>query len=238
LAHRPGVTAPTISVVIPAHDADRFLAASIRSVLDQELAAHEVIVVDDGSTDGTPAVIRSFGDRVRAITHQHNRGEAAARNTGLDAAAGEAVAMHDADDLMRPQRLRREAEALTAAGDPGAVGCVLSRQEAFSEADGPLPHWLLDGDGRVIPYGTSLVLAWRSTYETVGGYDEGFTHGTDSDWLLRVRAAGLEVVLVDEVLTDRRIHDANASARQDGPPRLEFTRSLRKLLASRRQERS
>lgn len=229
------MTAPTISVVIPAYRAERFLAASIESVLDQELAAHEIIVVDDGSSDGTGEVIRSFGDRVRAITHDRNRGEAAARNSGLAAATGEAVAMHDADDLMRPHRLGRQAEALTTAGDRDEVGCALGRQEVFTEWGGPVPPWLLDREGDVIPYGSSLVLAWRATYDAVGGYDEGFSHGTDSDWLVRVRAAGLEVVLMDEVLTDRRVHDANASARHDGPAGLEFARSLRQVLHARRR---
>jgi hypothetical protein len=150
-------------------------------------------------------------------------------------ATGEAVAMHDADDLMRPHRLRRQAVALTTAGGPDEIGCSLGRQEVFTDQGGPVPAWLLDRDGDVIAYGSSLVLAWRATYDTVGGYDEGFSHGTDSDWLLRVRAAGLEVVLMDEVLTDRRVHDDNASARHDGPAGLEFTRSLRQVLHERRR---
>jgi glycosyltransferase involved in cell wall biosynthesis len=235
LAERAGVTAPTISVVIPAYCAERFLAASIESVLAQELAAHEIIVVDDGSTDHTSDVIRSFGDQVRAVTHAANRGEAAARNTGLAAATGEAIAMHDADDLMRPHRLQRQWTALTGAGRPGEVGCALGRQEVFSDDDRPIPSWMLDRDGQVIPYGNSLVLAWCTTYDRVGGYDEGFRHGTDSDWLVRVRAAGLEVVVIDEVLTDRRIHGANATERREGPAGQEFARSLLQVLRARRR---
>ena len=86
-----------------------------------------------------------------------------------------------------------------------------------------------------LPMAAASSSAWRATYDTVGGYDEGFSRGTDSDWLVRVRAAGLEVVLMDEVLTDRRVHDANASARHDGPAGLEFARSLRQVLHARRR---
>lgn len=230
------MTAPAISVVIPAYGAERFVAASIDSVLDQDRPPHEVIVVDDGSTDDTSEVIASFGDRVRGLAHETNRGEAATRNTGLAAATGDAIAMHDADDLMRPHRLRRQAEALVAAGEPARVGCVLGRQAMFSDDGGPLPRWALDTEGRPPPHGNSPVMAWRSTYETVGGYDEGFRVGTDSDWLVRVRAAGLEVVLIDDVVIDRRIHAENLTMQSEGSSRHEYLRSLRQVMAARRQE--
>ena len=221
---------PEISVVIPAYQAAAFVGASIESVLAQDRPALEVLVVDDGSTDGTADVVRSFGDAVTLLQHRENRGEGAARNTGLGAARGDVIAMHDADDLMRPHRLRVQLEHLVAGG-PGR-GCVVARTQAFDDEDRPLPAWVgTDPE----PFGPSLVLAWRATYDVVGGYDEALGYGADADLLVRVKAAGLEVLLLDAVLTDRRVHDANMTAHNPGGHRSIVT-SLRKVLAERRSE--
>ncbi len=225
-------TGPTVSVIIPAHQAERFMAESIESVLAQDRPADELVIVDDGSTDRTAEIAGSFGDRVHLVRLIENRGEAAARNAGLQVARGEAIAMHDADDRMLAHRLRVQAEHLVAGGP--MTGCVMGRARSFSHDGEPLPPWAHDADGSPSTYGTSLVLAWRSTFERVGGYDESFAIGTDSDWILRVRAAGLTVGLIDEDLTDRRWHDANASSVAGPPDRIELTRSVRKLLEQRR----
>ena len=224
------MTGPTVSVVIPAHQASRFVAESIESVLAQDRPPAEVIVVDDGSTDRTAAIVSSFGDPVHLLRHPENRGEAAARNTGLQASQGEAIAMHDADDRMLAHRLRVQVEHLVAGGP--ARGCVVGRTKSFADDGRPLPEWAR-GDGE--PYGSSLVLAWRATYDRVGGYDESFVTGTDTDWLIRVKSADLEVGLVDEVLTERRIHDANLSAVHPDGHRA-YAAALRKRLAARRAD--
>lgn len=224
---------PAVSVVIPAHQAERFVAEAIESVLAQDLPAAEVVVVDDGSTDRTAAIVASFGDPVRLVRHPENRGEAAARNTGLAAVRGELIAMHDADDRMLPHRLRVQVDHLVAGG-PGQ-GCVIGRTLGFDPEGRPLPPWAGGSGGDSEPFGNSLVLAWRTTYDRVGGYDESFVTGTDVDWLIRVKAAGLAVGLLDEVLTERRIHDANLSAVHPDGHRA-FTVALRKVLGERRAE--
>jgi glycosyltransferase involved in cell wall biosynthesis len=217
-------------VVIPAHQAERFVAESIESVLAQDLRPAEVIVVDDGSTDRTVPIVEGFGDAVRLLRHPENRGEAAARNTGLAAASGEVIVMHDADDRMLPQRIRVQLQHLVA-GAP-AVGCVIARTRSFDDRGQALPAWATD-PGDPDRYGSALVVAWRATYDRVGGYDETFVTGTDSDWLIRVKAAGLRVDLVDEVLTERRIHDSNLTVQHPGSHRA-YTVALRKVLAARR----
>ncbi len=95
-------------------------------------------------------------------------------------------------------------------------------------------HWPMTPTVCPSPTATRSVLAWRSTYERVGGYDESFAVGTDTDWLLRVRAAGFEVGLIAEELTERRWHDANASLLAERPAHNEITRSLRRLIQERR----
>ena len=107
-----------VSAVIPAYNASRYIEETIVSVLKQTLPPVEILVIDDGSTDGTPAIARAFGPPVRAITKQ-NGGEGSARNRGLDEAAGEFVAFLDADDLWEPTKLEKQVAAMA----PGVVAC-------------------------------------------------------------------------------------------------------------------
>ena len=106
---------PKVSVVIPVHNRERMIRDAVASVLGQTMTDLELIVVDDGSTDGTAQAVESFGDpRVRLIRHEHNRGTPAARNSGLEAARGEYIAWLDSDDVARPDRLRLQAGYLDA----------------------------------------------------------------------------------------------------------------------------
>ena len=103
----------TISVVIPSYNSDSLLRETLDSVLAQSRPAHEIIVVDDGSSDDTADVVREYGEAVRYI-RQENQGQAIARNTGVEAATGDWIALLDSDDLFLPDRLRRAAEAIEA----------------------------------------------------------------------------------------------------------------------------
>ena len=94
---REGKKSYTISAVIPAYNAEKYIARTLESVLSQTRPADEIIVVDDGSTDGTCEVVKSFGEKVRYI-HQENAGVSAARNTGIENARCELIAFLDADD--------------------------------------------------------------------------------------------------------------------------------------------
>jgi glycosyltransferase involved in cell wall biosynthesis len=101
-----------ISVVIPAYNAEKHIARAIESVLAQTRAADDVIVVDDGSSDGTAEVIRSFGDRVILI-QQENAGASVARNAGIEAATGDWIAFLDGDDEWLPGKLKLQSEHLS-----------------------------------------------------------------------------------------------------------------------------
>jgi glycosyltransferase involved in cell wall biosynthesis len=102
---------PLVSVVIPAYNAAATLPASIESVLAQRYPRVEVVVVDDGSTDRTPEVLRSFGDRIRWV-YQENGGLPTARNTGHRTATGDLIAWLDADDLAEPDRIALQVDFL------------------------------------------------------------------------------------------------------------------------------
>lgn len=103
--HDSPVHSPKVSVIMPAYNAELFIAKAIESVLAQDFHDWELIIVNDGSTDGTPEILTGLTDfRIRVI-HQANGGEAVARNRGLDAVSGEYVAFLDADDLFLPNAL-------------------------------------------------------------------------------------------------------------------------------------
>src|SRR5262245_36771649 len=120
-----------VSVVIPVYNGERYLAEAVRSVLDQEYRPLEVLVIDDGSTDGSGQVAGAFGPEVQYHRREH-AGLAATRNYGTTVARGELLAFNDADDIWVPGRLTRQAEAL--AGEPMLDG-VFGRMEQFVSPD-------------------------------------------------------------------------------------------------------
>jgi len=111
---------PLVSVVIPVYNCERYVAEAVRSVLAQRLDHVELIVVDDGSTDGSLDVLDPLRDRVRVI-RQDNNGVASARNRGLAAARGEYVAFLDADDWWASSRLAAQFAAIAAFPDAGLI---------------------------------------------------------------------------------------------------------------------
>src|SRR3990172_2985097 len=113
---------PLVSVVIPTYNSAQFIGEAVRSVLEQTYSHHEVIVVDDGSTDNSEDVLRLFGERIQYI-HQENRGPSAARNGGIRLAKGDYICFLDADDLWLPGELEVQVSFMGCHKD---VGLVLS----------------------------------------------------------------------------------------------------------------
>ena len=101
-----------VSVIIPTRNRSKLLELSLRSVLWQRSVDFETIVVDDGSTDDTPRMLRSLGDRIRVFRHERSQGVSAARNRGIAEARGEWVAFLDDDDLWAPDKLELQLQAL------------------------------------------------------------------------------------------------------------------------------
>lgn len=120
-----------VSVVIPCFNAGPYLGETLRSVLGQTLLPREIFVVDDGSTDDSARIAKSFGDPVRVI-QQKNQGESVARNVGIDVAAGKWVAFLDADDIWEPTKLEEFEEVVRASDDEDLV-CVHTDYYIFNE---------------------------------------------------------------------------------------------------------
>jgi len=113
---------PLVSVLLPVFNGESLIRGAIDSILAQTFRDFELIVVDDGSTDGTAAVLSEYRDpRVILLRHERNRGLIAALNTGLAVARGDYVARHDADDLSVPERLQLQSDFLNANEDVSVV---------------------------------------------------------------------------------------------------------------------
>ena len=205
------MTDPEVTVLMPAFNAGRFIGASIRSVLRQEFGNFELLVIDDGSTDDTAAVVGGFRDpRVRLLRHEANRGLVATLNEGLREARGPLVARQDADDLSRHDRLGRQAGYLRSHPGDVAVGSGadlidergryrgalrLPRTRAQLRWDlcfrNPVPH-------------SSVMLRRREILDEFGGYPDSIA---SEDYRLWSRSAAVDRFgLIPRRLVSYRIH--------------------------------
>lgn len=198
-----------VSVIIPNYNHAHYVGVAIQSVLAQEYRPVEIIVVDDGSTDDSRAVITQFGDQVRAIW-QENRGLSAARNTGLRAARGEFIAVLDADDLYEPDFISTLVPLLEADVEAGAVYCGYQFVDQFNQPlpqveRRPLPadevYTALTASNFLVP---ESILVRRTCYETVGGFDEALRACEDWDMWLAI-SRRYKTIGTTRVLTRHRI---------------------------------
>jgi len=185
---------PTVSVIIPTYNRAYLLGRAIQSVLDQTYQDFEVIVVDDASSDNTEEVVKSFNDeRIRYIRHVKNKGEAAARNTGIKIARGEYIASHDSDDEWLPEKLEKQMKVFeTVSLDVGVVYTGFWRVKGnkrtyiplsrVTKKDGYIYGELLKGNF----VGTPTTLIKRVCFERAGMFDERLPHLVDWEMWLRI----------------------------------------------------
>jgi len=225
-----------LSVVLPVFNGASFLVAAIDSVLAQTRRADEIIVVDDGSTDDTRAILERYA-AVRVV-NQANAGCAAARNAGAALASGDAIAFVDQDDIQCVDRFARQIDALQA--DPKLGFVVCAQQNFLSETMVRPPPWC---DPRTLAgpqhgFGANTLMLRREVLARVGPFDPEKVPIDDSDWLLRALDGGERYLHLDAALVRRRIHDANLSARRfaSGGTHL-MARTLHESLQRRRGRR-
>ncbi|MCS6806057.1 MAG: glycosyltransferase [Blastocatellia bacterium] len=206
---------PQVSVVIPTYNCAAYLGEAVESVLAQTYRDFEVVVIDDGSTDETEAMMRRYGPPVRYF-RQPNRGVALARNHGIEQSRGRYVAFLDADDTWMPQKLERQLVAL--AGQPAYRACYSAFVTMTSDRR-PLGVRRSQRRGSVwhdlLLYGNligtpSTVLCERSLALAAGGFDPLLSLGADWDMWIRLGAL-TEFLYVDEPLVWYREHGANMS---------------------------
>jgi len=201
---------PTFSIVIAAYQAAATVAAAVRSALEQTHPAHEVIVVDDGSTDDTAGALEPFAGRITLI-RQENRGAAAARNAGAAAASGEFLAILDADDTYHPDRLEALAQLARERPDLDLITTdarLVVGGKGVGTFAGYTP-FAVEGQRTAI-FETCFVGGWpavrRSRLRRIGGFDESFKVGEDWDCWLRAILDGALAGFVDRPLYDYVLH--------------------------------
>ena len=224
MSDAPAETAPLVSVIMAAYNAADHISEALESALAQKWSPLEVVVVDDGSTDGTAEIVRSYPDVV--YVHQENSGPSAARNAAVERSRGKFVANFDSDDLLPPTRVGDQVSFLL---DHPEVGAVFGRQEWMNA-----PEWMardsVYGDVDGIPL--SSVMFRRAIFFEIGGYDTTFVHGEDMDLLVRMREHGIEYHVIPEVVLYRRYQPSSLTGGR--APHEPLLRSLRAKLA--RQE--
>lgn len=216
-----------VSAVMPVFNGEAFLVESLDSLLAQDYEPLEIVVCDDGSTDGTAEILRAY-PTIRTIS-QENRGAAAARNAAIATSTGEFVATFDADDRWPSGRLTLQVEYLL---EHPETGCVMGRQEWIDP-----PPWLgrdeVYGDLDGIPLVSAMFR--RTVLDEVGGFDTSFTHSEDMDVLVRLREHGIGIVVLPEIIIYRRFHGSNLTA--SAPETAPLLRSLRQKLERERLAR-
>lgn len=185
---------PTVSVIIPTYNRAHLIGASIQSVLNQTYQDFELIVVDDGSTDNTEAVVKSFKDpRIHYIRHKENRGGSAARNTGIKSARGEYIAFLDSDDEWFPTKMEKQMEIFdNGPKDLGVVYCgtfYLDKQtNKITEFTNP--HYRGNVFQKILKQGsgpsTPAAIVKRECFEKVGLFDERLPAYQETDLWIRI----------------------------------------------------
>jgi glycosyltransferase involved in cell wall biosynthesis len=195
-----------ISAIIPAYNAGRYLREAIASIQAQSHSVQEIIVVDDGSTDGTAALAQ----RIAGVTllQQTNRGVAEARNAGVQAARGELLAFLDADDEWTPDAMASNFAALSS--QPEAHG-VIGLSEEFICPDAPAEvaqRYAARSLDRTALFCGAMLLR-RGVMETTGPFHTESTGGDFVEWFLRAQRAGVRITRNPDGVLRRRIHGNN-----------------------------
>lgn len=225
---------PLVSVVVPVFNGERFLAEALESVFAQDYRPIEVIVVDDGSTDRSAEIIRSFPE-VRLVS-QANAGVAAARNAALRIATGEFISFLDQDDRWLPHKLTRQVARLL---ECPSLGFVTAQERCVLDGLTEAPHWLRNSSTResTVSFVPGLLVIRRSAMDKAGVFDESLVNGSDTDWVYRAKDLRIAFESMGETLLIRRVHEGNASHRHD-ISRHEIFEVLRRSIRRQREMRS
>lgn len=231
------MSGPVFSVIVPTYNRRAYILETLESIWAQTCQDYEILVVDDGSTDGTGELLEAYVRQGRLhYVYQPNQGESAARNHALRLAKGRYYAFLDSDDLFHPEKLEKQAAYLDANPDAGMVhtfftkfddsGADLGCRDTSHLTGRVYPRLLLDWSVLLPP---SCVAVRASVMQHVGGFDTSLRWGPDLDLWRRI-TAHYPIGCVPEPLTRMRVHPGNVSADKAGAI-ASFERYLRKAFA-------
>lgn len=221
-----------MSCVVPVYNAERYIVDTIGSILAQTHGVLEIIVVDDGCTDGTRERLEDFAAAI-VVIGQANAGTAAARNAGMRRARGEFVAFLDADDLWHPEKTARQLQRFRER--PGLEVSFTWIQNFISPDTAGQGRPADEGMLRPVPgYVCPTMLMRREVIDRVGWFDASLNHANEPDWILRAAELGVCMEILPDVLVRRRLHPGSRSSRHAGSSHDEYLRLLKARLDRRR----
>lgn len=216
---------PGFSIVIPLYNKESSIRNTIRSVLQQECTKYEILVINDGSTDGSQAAVESIhSDRIRVISTD-NQGVSAARNLGISHASYAFIAFLDADDTWEPAYLQAMAELITLCPEAilyGAAFDISTPQKKYTR-NFYLPHndrgYIEDYFQHAVRrelFWTSAVVARKEDLIRLGGFNKKISYGEDTDLWIRLALAG-KIAFTNTVLAHYRLEEGNSAFMKDHP---------------------
>ena len=221
---------PLVSVILTSHNYEKYVGEAIASVLDQSKPPAEIVVVDDGSDDGSADVVHGFGRLVTYVA-QRNAGASSARNRGVSESSGALLAFLDADDLYLSLKLEIQSRVLE---QDASIDVVFAHWREFHS-----PDVTDDRRQRLRPpverSGAPMAAAMlirRAAFERVGDFDPTLELGIDVDWGTRMRGQDLTSVVLDDIVYERRLHADNSWTRS-----ADARRDLLRVVRSRHDRR-
>lgn len=197
-----------VSVILPVFNGEKYLAEAIESVLSQRYAPVEIIVVDDGSSDGSAKIAAQYKDHVRYF-YQSHAGPAAARNLGIRQSSGQVIAFIDSDDIWPPDKLRKQIQCLEMFPEADVIQGVVRRiflsemKKSFSDESSLDLMFLYSNLG-------SMIMR-RAVFERIGFFNESLPFHEDTDFWIRIRESQLLVAVQKTIALIYRIHGRNMS---------------------------
>jgi glycosyltransferase involved in cell wall biosynthesis len=220
-----------ISIIVPVYNGEKYIAETLTSILSQDYTPIELIVVNDGSTDKSDEIIRSYKD-VKYFC-QENRGVPSARNFGIKQSNGEFIAFSDQDDLWNPGKLTDQVNYLV---ENPVCEYVVSKRKIYMEPGIQRPSWLKKEllDSEDVDYSPSSLLARASLFQKIGFFNADFENASDVDWFFKAKNAGIQKGIIDKVLYLKRVHEDNQSNRVQALHR-EYLQLIRQSIQSNKE---
>ena len=228
------MSTPFVSVIIPVFNGEKYLKEAIESVLAQDYPRKEIIVVNDGSTDNTTNIMKSFFPNLRYV-EQSNQGLGASRNMGVKNALGTHLAFLDHDDLWAPTKLTEQVKAWKQAdNDPLIFGSV--QQFICSQLTQEEKARLAVNETVLPGYIASTLLLSKKRFLEVGEFMTQNKVGEFLDWYMRALAKNIPMQLLSSLCLKRRVHDNNMGRQRDLYKRTDYLHVLKANLNRRREE--
>ena len=223
---------PLVSIIIPAYNSEKYLAEAISSALDQTWPNKELIIVDDGSTDGTLEIARKFESETVRVFYQDNKGASGARNKGLQEARGQFIQFLDGDDLLSPDKIALQMAALLQSqgkiaacgtvhfmdGTPHEQGTPTPNEDDFLFSDDDPAHFLINSLGGFKEIAPIIAVhAWltpRTIIDKAGKWNEELTIDDDGEFFSRVILSSTGIIKTGGTSYYRKFDDRNSLSAQ------------------------